>query len=123
MSGLATTSLTETERRTLERLVELLETEFGPDLHGVWLFGSRARGERRKEESDVDLLILTEKGWDHDSRKVFDLVYEAADAEGYPAPFISPHVRDTRWVEERRAIQDFFIQEVDRDRVVLFGAG
>jgi hypothetical protein len=30
-------------------------------------------------------------------------------------------VRDAGWVEERRAIEDFFIREVDRDKVVLYG--
>jgi predicted nucleotidyltransferase len=121
MATLAQASLTETERRTLDRLVELLKRELGSELHAVWLFGSRARGEQPRDESDVDLIVLTDKGWDHDQGKVIDLVFEAADAEGAAPTYFSAHVRDSAWVAERRAIEDFFIREVDRDKVVLFG--
>lgn len=53
-------------RLTLDLLVELLKRDLGPELHAVWLFGSRARGEEPRAESDVDLIVLTEGGWDHD---------------------------------------------------------
>jgi predicted nucleotidyltransferase len=121
MTTLAQASLTDTERRTLDRLLGLLRREFGSELRAVWLFGSRARGEQPRDESDVDLIVLTDRGWDHDQGKVIDLVFEAADAEGAAPTYFSAHVRDPGWVEERRAIEDFFIHEVDRDKVVLFG--
>lgn len=79
MASLADASLTAEERRVVERLVELLREEFGPDLHAVWLYGSRARGE-------------------------------------------PPYVFDPEWVTARRAIDSFFMREVDRDKVVLFPA-
>jgi len=121
MPTLAQASLTGVERRTLDLLVELLKRDLGPELHAVWLFGSRARGEEPRAESDVDLIVLTEGGWDHDQGRVIDLVFEAADAEGAAPTYFSAHVRDAGWVEERRAIEDFFIREVDRDKVVLYG--
>jgi hypothetical protein len=37
-----------------------------------------------------------------------------------PAAFV-PHTWDRTWLEGRREIGSFFIQEVDRDKVVLFG--
>jgi Nucleotidyltransferase domain len=42
----------------LDRFVELLTAELGTD-HGVWLYGSRARGETPGEESDVDVLVVS----------------------------------------------------------------
>lgn len=34
-------------------------------VHAVWLFGSRARGESRSQESDVDVLVLVDDAaWD-----------------------------------------------------------
>jgi hypothetical protein len=30
-------------------------------------------------------------------------------------------VSDRAWIEDRRAIESFFLQEVDRDKIVLFG--
>ena len=41
----------------LNRLVRIMEEEFGDDLVSVVLFGSVARGDNRKD-SDVDLLIV-----------------------------------------------------------------
>lgn len=123
MAALADTSLDEAERRALRRLVELLERELGPQLHAIWVFGSRARGEDADEESDVDLLVITEGGADRDQRRVIDLVFDAADAAGARPTYFSAHVRDPEWLAERRAIDDFFIREVDRDKVVLYGSG
>ncbi|MGH2954637.1 MAG: nucleotidyltransferase domain-containing protein [Solirubrobacterales bacterium] len=123
MATIASTTLTEGERRTLELLIELLQRELGSNLLAVWLFGSRARGEVADEESDVDLLVLTSDGSDQDQRRVIDLVFEAADAAGARPTYFSAHVRNPAWVEQRRAIDDFFIRDVDRDKVVLFGSG
>lgn len=56
MASLTAASLRPTERRALERLVELLEDELGgAGLETIWLYGSRARGEPDHEDSDVDV--------------------------------------------------------------------
>jgi predicted nucleotidyltransferase len=121
MATLAEASLADAERRTLERLVDVLRQELGSELRAVWLFGSRARGDNPHEESDVDLIVLTKEGGAHDQGRVIDLLFDAADAEGAAPTYFSAHVRDPEWVAERRAIDDFFIREVDRDKIVLFG--
>ena len=41
----------------LEHLVAALRSEYGEDLYGLWLYGSRARGERTHDESDIDVLV------------------------------------------------------------------
>lgn len=83
----ARASVGEVERRTLRRLVALLEKELGERLRSVWLFGSRSRGEPPGEDSDVDLIVVTDAGR-RDFNLVQDLVVEAAEAEGFP--FLGP---------------------------------
>lgn len=113
--------LTESERRAIERYASLLDDELGDDLRGLWLYGSRARGTAHPE-SDIDLLVIAEGGRDRYGRIAGDLSEEAAIAEG-ESPFnYSVHVHDPEWLRGRRAIESFFIQEVDRDKIVLAGS-
>lgn len=119
MTTLAAAALDPAERRTLDRLVESLQGEFGDKLDAVWLYGSRARGDRH-EESDVDLLVFISDP-DTNRQRVWDLMFDAAKAEGARGPYFIIHVHDLEWLAERREVEDFFIQEVDRDKIVLFG--
>lgn len=120
MATLAQAVLSPVERRVLERFVEELKKGLGDDLRAVWLYGSRARSERTHEESDVDLIVLTRAG-DADRKRVQEILYQVAEEEGGNGPFFSARVRDQAWLEGRREIQSFFIQEVDRDKIVLYG--
>lgn len=120
MRTLEDTSLSPVERRALERFVELLRREVGDDVHSVWLYGSRARGEPPADESDVDLIVITRRGWD-DLARVMKLMDQAAEAEGAKPAFFSVHVYDPAHIAQRREIRSFFIQEVDRDKIVLSG--
>ena len=80
--------LTERERRALERLVERPRQELGADLHAIWLYGSRARGDAVIDEadvdmhSDIDLLVLADDGDGHHGMRSIELVHEVAEAEG-----------------------------------------
>lgn len=113
--------LTESERRVVERFTSRLSNELGGDLRALWLYGSRARG-TADAESDVDLLVIADGGRDRYGRTAGDLCEEAAIAEG-ESPFnYSVHTHDPEWLQGRRAIESFFIQEVDRDKVVLAGS-
>lgn len=111
-------SLTELERRVVQRLVEGLRGELGEELHAVWLYGSRARGEPPGAFSDVDLVVLTDRGRD-DRTRVFALLWDAAEAEGAVPFAFSILVETPDWPARRRAIRDFFVAELDRDRVAL----
>jgi len=118
---LAAAQLTNNERRVVERFASRLKDELGNDLRGLWLYGSRARGAAHPE-SDVDLLVIADGGRDRYGRIAGDLSEEAAIAEG-ESPFnYSVHVHDPEWLQDRRAIESFFIQEVDRDKIVLAGS-
>ncbi|HTX30440.1 MAG TPA: nucleotidyltransferase domain-containing protein [Solirubrobacteraceae bacterium] len=82
MSDLAATSLSPDERVLLEWFASLLRARLGEDLHAVWLFGSRARGEAlAHEDSDVDLLVLVEDdSWDGSS-DIYRVLDEAAPSK------------------------------------------
>jgi predicted nucleotidyltransferase len=120
MPSLAEASLSAEERRVVERLVELLREEFGPDLHGVWLYGSRARGELPHAGSDIDILAITSGGQERDLLRAIELQAQAAHEQGTYPP-VSVKVYDPAWLDGRRKIRSFFIAEVDRDKIVLHG--
>jgi predicted nucleotidyltransferase len=105
----------------IERFVGLLDAELGAHLRSVWLYGSRARGEPAGEDSDVDLLVVSTRGEPDDDLRVIKLAVDAALAEGANPARYSIKLYDPELVEQRRKIRSFFMQEVDRDKVVLAG--
>jgi predicted nucleotidyltransferase len=118
---LAAAQLTESERRTVERFAARLDSELGSDLRAFWLYGSRAR-RTSHPESDVDLLVIADGGRERYGRIAGDLSEEVAITEG-ESPFnYSVHVHDPEWLQGRRAIDSFFIREVDHDKIVLAGS-
>jgi hypothetical protein len=121
MTAVAETSLSGPERALVERFVEELRAALGAQLQAVWLFGSRARGERPSAESDVDVLVLVDDAsWDG-RMLVRGLLDDAARDLGLDALTwsFSVHVHTQAWLAQRREIRSFFIAEVDRDKVVL----
>ncbi len=118
---LADASLSDAERRVVERLVDLLREELGSNLHAIWLFGSRARGETPHAESDIDLMVIADGGNARHWTKAYELTNEAADAEGQSPVWYSVTIRDPQWLRGRREIRSFFIAEVDRDKLILHG--
>ena len=126
---LSDAALNETERRVLERIVDRLREELGSNLLAIWLYGSRARGEADPTEtdpdrrSDVDLLAIVDPS--RDAREVgrwaLPMVEAEADAIGDSPVYYSLRIFDTAWLGERREIRSFFTQEVDRDKLVLWG--
>lgn len=115
-------SLSDAERRVVERLVDLLREELGSNLHAIWLFGSRARGETPHAESDIDLMVIADGGNARHGMRAYELTNEAADAEGQSPVWYSVTIRDPQWLRGRREIRSFFIAEVDRDKLILHGS-
>jgi predicted nucleotidyltransferase len=118
---LAAAQLNESERRTIERFASSLRDELGDDLRALWLYGSRSRGEAHAD-SDIDLLVIADGGRDRYRWIVGDLGEAAALAEGESPFSFSVHTHDPQWLRGRRRIDSFFIQEVDRDKIVLAGS-
>lgn len=114
-------SLDEAERRALERLPSALADTLGEDLVALWLYGSRARGEEPGPERDIDLMVVARGGRRKHWRRVWEAIERVAEEEGVSPVFFAPHVADPDWIDGRREIRSFFIQEVDRDKVVLLG--
>jgi predicted nucleotidyltransferase len=120
---LAPASLSYAERRVVERLVDLLREELGSDLHAIWLFGSRARGEVPHPESDIDLMVIADGSSWQTGLRAIELAHEIAPAEGVSPVWYSFAVRTPEWLRSRREIRSFFVAEVDRDKIVLYGSG
>ena len=121
MRSPADASLNALERRVLDRFVQLLEDEYGDRLRSVWLFGSRARGEEPGPDSDVDVLVVIRGGQVDDHFRAVRLVHQAAEAEGGNPVSFAVKVYDPARIAQRRAIRSFFMQEVDRDKIVIAG--
>lgn len=120
--ALGRATLTAAELRVLRRLLERLQTELADDLHAVWLYGSRARGQEVHAESDVDLMVIADGGQARYGTRAIELVNEVAAAEGASPAWYSLFVCDPAWLDARRQIRSFFIAEVDRDKIVLCGS-
>jgi predicted nucleotidyltransferase len=123
MTTLWDTSLRPDEQALVEMFAEQLCKRLGDHVHGVWLFGSRARGEKPSEESDVDVLVLVDDAsWDGrmDVRKILDDAAHQLDLDALPWSF-SVHVHTPTWLTERREIKSFFVAELDRDKVLIHG--
>lgn len=121
MRTLADASLSPTERRAVDRLLGLLEAELGPHLLAVWLYGSRARGEPETPDSDVDLLVVSDRGAPDDDLRVIELAIEAAASVDANLASLSVKLYDPDLIAQRRSVRSFFLQEVDRDKIVLAG--
>ena len=119
MATLEQAALTAEQRRVIERWIERLRDEL--ELESVWLFGSKARGEPGGEDSDVDLLVLTRGDPERDRQRAWALIDDVARELGTDPTVYVPHTWDRAWLENRRAIESFFVQELDRDRIVLYG--
>jgi predicted nucleotidyltransferase len=119
MAALANAALDERERELLERFVAALEAEYGDDLDAVWLYGSRARGERSHDESDIDVLVVT-RG-ERSDEALIPTLWSVLEQLGNPRLIVDPRQRSRAWVEDRRAIDSFFLRELDRDKIVLYG--
>jgi predicted nucleotidyltransferase len=124
MTLLADASLAADEQTLLERFIEELRERMGDELHAVWLFGSRARGEQPAPDSDVDVLVLVDDAsWDGRMR-VRSMLDDAARKLGLEALTwsFSVHVHTRSWLAQRREIESFFIAEVDHDKIALCGS-
>ena len=56
-----------------------------------------------------------------DTGRAYKRIDEAAEGEGLSYFLFSPHVYTPERIARRREIRSFFIQEVDRDKIVLYG--
>jgi predicted nucleotidyltransferase len=124
MMSLTEASLSPDEQTLLERFVVELKQQLDDEMHAVWLFGSRARGEKPSQDSDVDVLVLVDDAsWDGRMRvrSMLDDAARELRLEALTWSF-SVHVQTLEWLAQRREIESFFIAEVDHDKIALCGS-
>src|SRR5260221_3590580 len=107
---LASATLSEVERNPVRHFVALMDDAIGDDLRGLWLYGSRARGEAPREDSDVDLLVLANGDRERQRRLAIDLSEAAALAEEESPFTYSVQVHDEESLRGRRNVQSFLIR-------------
>ena len=66
--------------------------------------------------------MLAGGGRERHREAVVGIAREVESLDGDERVVISPAVQDREWVGQRRGVEDFFIRDVDRDKVVLVGA-
>lgn len=118
MATLAETTLSQTQRAALEHFVEVLRERLGDDLTAVWLYGSHARGEGKPVDSDVDVMVIARGSGSGD---VVSEARSAADRAVDSYSGIMAHTYTPEKLAERRRIEAFYVKEIDRDKVVLYG--
>ena len=82
----------ETVQRALEAYARAVRELYGSRVKGVYLFGSRARGDHKPEsDADVAVVLADDGGWDFwaEHRRLSDLGYDTlmesgADVQGWP---------------------------------------
>lgn len=119
MPALIDAALDELEREVLDRFTVGLEREYGEELDAVWLYGSRARGQRAHDESDIDVLVITRVERSDDA--LIPTLWRVLEQLGNPRVIVDARQRSRAWVDNRRAIDSFFLRELDRDKIVLYG--
>ena len=89
---------------------------FGRRLKQLMLYGSYARGEGRRDESDVDVLVVVER---LTSREMREIVARGAEIGVDRGLQLSPNPFDAASYERLRADERLLVREIDRDGVAL----
>lgn len=106
------------EKAGIESLVSRLSAALGTNLVGVWLFGSKARGDF-DEESDIDLLVIVAFLTPPIRWRIREL---AADCSLEYDLLINTHILDSeRWAKHAFHASTLW-REVMRDGVILHEA-
>lgn len=66
------------------------------------------------------LVVVREADWRRE-HEVMDVAWDAVEEASVNSAYFSVMVGTPEWIEGRREIRSFFLQEVDRDKIVLYG--
>ncbi len=107
--------LNEKEQTALRKFKMILEKVLGDNLAEVRLFGSRARGDARKD-SDVDVLVIISSGdW-----RISDVVYGiATDILLETEVCISPKVINRKEYDHLCDMENPFLKNVIREGITV----
>ncbi len=107
--------LTKKERGVIEEFKRRLERKFPREIVSMLVFGSKARGDAT-EESDIDIIVITRSD-DKKLRK--DIRYTGYDLEIEHGIILSIQVYSEKYINYLRNIPTQFMQNVDREAVVI----
>lgn len=104
-----------TVARALEEYARAIRREYGSRVRGIYLFGSRARGDHTRE-SDADVaVVLADGDWDYwaEKMRLTDLTYDflvatGADLQGWP-------LRETQWAAPETHHNPDLVKAMRRD--------
>ena len=105
--------------RAVEEFAQTVRTAYGDRLEGLYLFGSRARGDHTRE-SDADVaVVLADSDWDFWAEKMrladieYDIIVETgAEPQGWP-------VRKSEWLNPDSHRNPDLIRAMRRDAVEI----
>lgn len=109
--------LSETERKAVSSFVKQLEENLGDHIVDIRLFGSKVRGDFRKD-SDIDIFILVKER----SSDIEDMVSEIEvnhDID-YGLP-LSTVLYSLFEYQKNKELGSFFFENVEKEGVVLYG--
>ena len=107
--------LTKKERGVIEEFKRRVEGQFPGELVSMLVFGSKARGDAT-EESDIDVIVISRSD---DKKLAKDIRYTGYDLEIEHGVILSTQVYSEKHINYLRNIPTQFIQNVDREAVVI----
>ncbi len=111
-------SVTTQERQLAQVFRQELQALLGDRLVNVRMYGSRTRGDARRD-SDLDILVLLRGQPEPALRyQIYDLAHDLSASRDFQVP-LAPLVMSHGDFQELRSRERRFAQEVERDGVVL----
>lgn len=107
--------LNKKEKRALFEFKQKLLQRFGKRVLGLKLFGSRARGDFRKD-SDIDVLIVLNSFSKKERNLILKLAIQILLKYGID---ISPHIYSQKEYLEERKLPTVFFQILEREAISL----
>ena len=107
--------LSEKEQLVLKKFKAVLEKIIGNNLLEVKLFGSKARGDARKD-SDIDVLIIVASGDWHIRDAIYDIVTDILLEDEM---CVSPKVINKKDYDNLYRLETPFIKNIIRDGILI----
>ncbi len=109
--------LNQKEKKALQEFKQKLKKELGSDFLELKLFGSKARGDSRKD-SDIDVLVIAKK----DTSKVRDKIIDTSmeTLHKYDDIYISTHVYSKKDYMRYCNIPTVFMQIIKQEAISLW---
>lgn len=106
--------LSKIEKKVIMAFVKELREKFGEEIISIRLFGSKVRGDFKKD-SDIDIFIIV-RGKNGIRDKISDVAYEYFFKSNLP---LSPVVYSLFEYKKNKELGSFFFENVEREGIIL----